>query len=323
MLKALLKTSCTIVAISGLLQFLLIPAVIWNVLYPITIISTFILGLYVWKNRAGRYLKLCFFLLISIFILEIINKVFLEEGLQNAADPIELKVMSYNLFFKNKRLSSSLAIIKEANPDILFVQELTPIWANAIENKLGKSYPYKIIKPLRGTHGIGIYSKYKLTGSKTLNNSSQKPYAIVTDLSIPNKKIQLINTHLASPAIAVENKGRFIPLYSSNYKLRKKQLSEINKLATEKSSYYDCQLLIGDLNTTKYEPIYKSLKWNWVDTFDKSGSGFGFNFPHTNTIIPFLTLDYILAKGSGRCIESKVIQGGSSDHLALISTIQI
>lgn len=56
---------------------------------------------------------------------------------------------------------------------------------------------------------------------------------------------------------------------------------------------------------------------------DKSGSGFGFNFPHTNTVIPFLTLDYILAKGSAKCISSKVLQGGSSDHLAIMSTIEI
>ena len=40
------------------------------------------------------------------------------------------------------------------NPDILVVQELTPNWDLRIKNLLGKSYKYKLTKPLKGTHGI-------------------------------------------------------------------------------------------------------------------------------------------------------------------------
>jgi len=74
--------------------------------------------------------------------------------------------------------------------------------------------------------------------------------------------MQVINTHLASPAVSVENKENFISLYHANYKMRKEQIKRIEQEVVENADNYNCQLLIGDLNTTEYEPVFKSLKMN-------------------------------------------------------------
>lgn len=228
--------------------------------------------------------------------------------------------MSYNLYFKNKNQEHSIAIIRKTNPDILFVQELTPNWASKIERNLSELYKYKLVKPLNGTHGIGIYSKFKISNQKFLLNTSRKPYAQSVNLYVEDKSIQLINVHLASPAMAVENKDKFFSLFKSNYKTRKHQIIKLNEFENRK---FDCQLLVGDLNTLQSEPIFKRLKLNWVNSNNGLLRWIYFNFPHSSKIIPIVTLDYILGRGNLKFIESKVIEGGSSDHLAIMTKLKI
>jgi len=323
LLKKIFKLYISLIIFTGLGQIFLPLGVIWNILCYFNLVLTITLVYFHYRNKIGNYLKICTVILSSLFILELVNFIVLEESLSKPSGELEVKIMSYNLFFKNKRPKATLEVIRSSNPDVLFVQELTPKWKSMLDKELGNIYPYKKIKALKGTHGIGIYSKYKLNGLQTLNNSSNKPYALVSQVSIQQRKIQLINTHLASPAVAVENKNQFFPLYYKNYKLRQEQLAKIGAFTEENESKYNCQLLVGDLNTTKYEPLYKTLKWKWVDSFVKSGKGFGFNFPNTVKTIPFLTLDYILLRGKAKCVNSYISKGGNSDHLAINSVVQI
>lgn len=244
-----------------------------------------------------------------------------EQTLRKEGTDTQVSLMTYNLFFKNRSPRSSIQKIKESNPDILVVQELTPDMEANLNNSLGKIYPYKKTLALRGTHGIGVYSKHRILTSQLLRNDSKLPFAQVVEIEINAKKIQLINAHLASPAIAVENTENFLPLLASNYELREYQIQKVNSLIQEEE--FDAQILIGDLNTTKYEPLFRKLKSNWVDLFDISGIGSPLNFPNSSNTNPILTLDYILLRGNLNGIEAKVIEGGSSDHLAVIGKIEM
>ncbi|MEM7549271.1 MAG: endonuclease/exonuclease/phosphatase family protein [Bacteroidota bacterium] len=229
--------------------------------------------------------------------------------------------MTYNLFFKNRSPSSSLTIIKESNPDILLVQELIPSWEKRLNNSIGKDYPYRKTLPLRGTHGIGIYSKYPILANHFLKNESSLPFAQIVEVKIGIKRIQLVNTHLASPAIAIENPDNFLSLFASNYRKRISQLQKINSLTRKKE--FNVQIMAGDLNTTRYEPLFRNIESEWVDLFSISGIGSQENFPNSSKTNPLLALDYIFARGALNSIETQVIEGGGSDHLAIIGKIEI
>ena len=168
-----------------------------------------------------------------------------------------------------------------------------------------------------------IYSKHKISNQYFLNNSNNKPFAQIVSMVIKGKSIQLINTHLASPAIAVENRDQFFSLYSTKYKLRKQQIIELNKVAYNGDNKHDCQLLIGDLNTLNYEPIFKRLKFKWVNSNNEVLRWMKFNFPHSAKSPPIVTLDYILGRGKMKFLDSEIIEGGSSDHLAIIAKLKI
>jgi len=306
-------------ALSGLTQFFLLPGMIWNLPFPFVQILLIAIAFKIYrKNNVVKY----YTILIGLTLLfEVGFTLYSDSNIASKGLDKEITVMSYNLFFKNKNQDQSISIIKKANPDILFVQELTPTWASKIEKSLGGSYKYKLTKSLKGTHGIGIYSKYKISNQEFLKNSANKPFAQIVNLSVEDKSIQLINTHLASPAIAVENKDKFLSLFRANYQIRKEQIINLNELAENQN--YDCQLLVGDLNTLHSEPIFKRLKLKWVNSNNGILRWLKYNFPHSSKIIPIVTLDYILGRGKLKFIESKVIEGGSSDHLAIMTKMKI
>lgn len=274
------------------------------------------------KRVASKHFKIWLIIIIVIIPSEYAWNKFNEQTLKNDQTSIEVSLMTYNVFFKNSNTDSSVNKIKNCDSDILVIQELTPDWKVKLETSIGQKYPYRRISALRGTHGIGVYSKFPIIDSQLLGNN-ERPYAQVVELNINGKNVQLINVHLASPAIAVEHPENFIGLFSSNYELRSKQLENINMVANRSESDFNAQILIGDLNTTRYEPIYRDIKSNWVNLYDLSGTGWGFNFPNSNRIDPILTLDYVFVRGVVKGIEIKVIEGGSSDHLALAAKIII
>ncbi|WP_157446867.1 endonuclease/exonuclease/phosphatase family protein [Cytophaga aurantiaca] len=92
---------------------------------------------------------------------------------------------------------------------------------------------------------------------------------------------------------------------------------------TVKNNPSDVSILIGDLNTTPYEPLYRNLRNTWVDVFNEVGEGNSSTFPNTSKATPFLRLDYILIKGAATPVSAKVLNSGSSDHLGLVGKVKI
>jgi len=306
----------------GYLQFLLLPGLLWNFLFPFFILFSLIH--FTISKKKGKPTRAIYTWSIALlFLFEIGLSIYSKFNVKDPIKSTEIKVMTYNVFFKNKSPNYTIKLILKENPDILFVQELTPKWATILNKKLGNNYPYKLLHPLNGTHGIGIYSKHQLSNHQLLNNSYNKPYAQTADVQIGENKVQLINSHLASPAVAIENRDEFFSLYWQNYKTRKNQLQALQTIAKKNTQIFQARLIVGDLNTMKYEPIFKSLKFSWANAHSVSGRGLGFNFPHSSRVPPFLTLDYILGKGQIKFIETEIVDGGGSDHLAIVTKIDV
>ncbi|MFT6716476.1 MAG: endonuclease/exonuclease/phosphatase (EEP) superfamily protein YafD [Saprospiraceae bacterium] len=248
-----------------------------------------------------------------------INKASLDH---NSIDT-ELSLMTYNVYFKNRTPMSVVKVIKQSNPDILVIQELTPQWNSILAKSIGQTYKHQKIIPMRGTHGIGIYSRFPIVAEAILNNKSNRAFAQVLEIKIKNKLIQLVNVHLASPGVAVENPDRFLELYKSNYKTRHRQINTISNIVKNSEDKFDAQILIGDLNTTEYEPLLRDVQGAWSNLNELVGEKFNFSFPNSSKIDPILTLDYILLKGKIKGQKITVIKGGSSDHFPILGKVKI
>ena len=90
-----------IIAISGVFQFFLLSGVIWNIAFPILQILIIFIGLKIFKNN--KVIRISSFVIIFIFLFEILFSLYSNTNIKSGNINTELKVMSYNLFFKNRR----------------------------------------------------------------------------------------------------------------------------------------------------------------------------------------------------------------------------
>lgn len=294
-----------------------------------------VLFIYVaYKKKCSKRFRLTILSSVILILIESLFNVAVKERLGNCKTEDKVTLISYNLYFKNKYKQSIVNKILEADPDILVVQELTPQWNAYLQNSIASKYTFSQKEVRRGTNGIGIYSKYPLSNPKLLKNKKNLPYAQIVDVKINSKTIQLINTHLASPAVAVENKDRFMSLLLDNYSKREHEMCMVDSICAVEKNYHS-KIMIGDLNTTQYEPLYRKITDNWVDLYSISGTESRATFPNTVKSSPkrksfditrfgtVLSLDYIFIKGNIKGESFEVLQGGSSDHLAIIGAVSL
>ncbi|MDN5200924.1 endonuclease/exonuclease/phosphatase family protein [Fulvivirgaceae bacterium BMA10] len=233
----------------------------------------------------------------------------------------DLSILSYNLYFRNQHPESIIMEIQEADPDVIVVQELTTHWDSLLRTRL-KKYPYYDTKPLRNTYGLGTYSKFPLTKTEFLAKQPNKPYAQFVEIDFGDKNILLCNVHLASPAWAVENPNNFFTIYEKINEQRKNQLIEIEQYFNQENYQQSIQILAGDLNVFKLEPIYRDLLKNWLNLYNEKGSGLGTTFPNAHNFPnTFITLDYILFRGETVPLNFSVLDQGSSDHFGIMGKL--
>jgi endonuclease/exonuclease/phosphatase (EEP) superfamily protein YafD len=271
------------------------------------------------SNKGNNYkLKKMLVFLFSIFLLETIyvqtrtsNFSIVNKGNE------KLKILSYNVYFKNQDKNASLNLIKNKDADLVLLQEITPSWNSKLNANL-KHY-HKITKALKGTHGISVYSKHPLKLIKYFNNKGGLPFAQIVELKMHAKKILVCHVHFASPAKAVENPDKFFPYYLENYELRKKQYKTLDNFVISIENKYDEILFVGDLNTTEYEPLFRDIRYEWNNA---SNNYFKKSFPNSYKMPALVNLDYIFFRKNAKKILSEVLKGGSSDHAAIYSEIE-
>lgn len=287
----------------------------------ILVVGTFIIG----KSK--------YFIMTSILMLALLSHFFYEKHQHytptvntNTLAGKSLKLMTYNIFFKNSAPSSIVYLIEQEKPDIIALQELTPNLQQKLNQRLQQQYPYQAVIPLIGTHGLGIYAKYPLVDVQQIDNKVGRPIAQIATVQLPNaRSLKICNMHLASPAVAVENPNKFWTYHYQNYQMRQRQYQKIaSQVLTNIDEEESITVLLGDFNTMRCEPLFNNIRKEWQDSFD---STIGFNdctFPNSQKIpFPFITLDYVLFRGNAKTEYSYVLQGGWSDHLAVVSSLQL
>ncbi len=290
--------------------------------YPIVVLVALIF----WR-RSKRGIKLNYKILFVIGGLLILNWCYEHarridwSGSSNVKH--EVSILTYNLFFKNKYKQKIIDEIRKHDPDVLVVQELTESWNLALTNQVYSKYKYRRTYVNNGTHGLGIFSKYPIQSCDYIDNGVGLPVFQVSKIKVKDRTFICTNGHPASPAIAVENPDKFFEYYSMNYKIRTEQWEKLN---TYLETHYLGQpsIVAGDLNTMNIEPLYNTIRHDWLDLFSKEGEGWSQTFPNTSRIpAPILTLDYILYQGNIKPKKAKVLKGSSSDHFALLGEVEI
>lgn len=234
-----------------------------------------------------------------------------------------ITVMSYNVKYCSPYNSSTpdvdavAEIIKQAKPDIVFLQELDRNTTRSgkidqlaqLSGKTNMPYTYygKAIDYQGGESGVGILSRYSLSDPQTFRlprvelGDTYVSYRILVraNITVNEKKITIAGTHLE---LTQENRDLQVP--------------EINRILS--SSNYPT-ILAGDFNATPDNNTMQSF--------------FGYGFKKTcttgcNTITsnaPNREIDYIIYRPEVkfRIVSHDVIQTLASDHLPIVSVLEL
>jgi len=214
-----------------------------------------------------------------------------------------LSILSMNLLASNTNYSEALELIREKDPDIIILLELSPQWNLEIE-KLYTSYPFQLMHPQTNNFGIGILSRIPLM-AKVSNLGKGFPPSIFGKLQVNGHPLSLLATHPVPP------------VSQEKFKFRNMQLEEISRLSNAQTGNF---ILVGDLNTSSFSSHFQNLikKGDLKDS--RNGWGIATSWP-SDLFILRTTLDHILYKGEMQVITRTTEKNIGSDHLPVYMQI--
>ena len=214
----------------------------------------------------------------------------------------KLRLFHANVFEKSHDYRVVLERVKEADADLVVLQELTQEWNKQTET-LKNSYPYTEVVPRPAGAGMAIFSRYPLEDVQVLTLDSSPHIAILARVKLNEKALTLLSLHPTTP-VTLEK-----------FRSRNQQFREAARLL---SAIAGPKVLVGDLNTTMWSPYFTELLANAQLREARIGFGLGTTWPEP--LPPFLkiAIDHCLVSQEVGVENMRIGPTTGSDHRPLI-----
>lgn len=222
-----------------------------------------------------------------------------------------MTVMTVNLLMANRRTGPIIDEIKAAQPDVLFLQEYTDHWREAIDAAVGQVYPHKVQVTREDSFGVAVYSRRPFKGrvEKHLDLGQCSVPQVRAVIDFDGRDVALYNLHLLPPkrlAITIETRAQFADLL---------ELLSIETLPA---------IIAGDFNFTERSPQAAALsKTGVLDAQDAGGWGRGATWPVDGLLrrLPGVRIDHVYLTGGLTCVDCRAGVGQGSDHRPVVAEI--
>jgi endonuclease/exonuclease/phosphatase family metal-dependent hydrolase len=207
-----------------------------------------------------------------------------------------LKIASYNVAMFKRETSGFmaqdiLAEMRRQKVDILCMQEYNEISGDQKNSESYKEYfPYQQV----GRSDMVIFSRYPITGSKTILFEETNNSAMWADINVNGKEFRVFNVHLETTGIngtlhrasktmfqqhQEVDKSRLMNAILGNYTLGLMFRSgQAITIANEKRESDKPTILCGDFNDVPYSFVYNTVKGDMVDGFKECGAGWMYTY---------------------------------------------
>lgn len=225
--------------------------------------------------------------------------------------------MTYNVNFGLGGDPRTLAAIRRAGAELVFLQETTPAWERALRRQLGDDYPHMAFRHFGGAGGLAVLSKHPFRDGGYIANLEGWFPAWRVIVRSPVGPLQVLQVHLRPP---VSDGGSVLSGYFST---RGTRLKEIARFARRLNTRLPT-LVLGDFNEDaggraiahlkskgmrsvldEYQP--DATTWRWTTSM-------GIEVTHT--------LDHIVYSEQLRPLDARVIHAGRSDHLPVVAIFE-
>lgn len=246
-----------------------------------------------------------------------------------------LKVATYNVAMFGRAATGFiaqdvLAEMRRENVDVFCIQEYTNISGDKKVTDIYKDYfPYVAI----GREDMAIYSRYPITGSKSILFENTNNSAMWANVNVNGKQVRIYNVHLETTGfnrplhqaaklmnkgIKVENNAIINAIYG-NYTLGMiVRAGQANMVAMDmRESNLPC-IVCGDFNDVPYSYVYNVMMGeNMVDGFKECGKGFMGTYRGSKPV----RIDYIMHDKKMNGITYYTKDLSYSDHIPVFMSI--
>jgi endonuclease/exonuclease/phosphatase (EEP) superfamily protein YafD len=246
----------------------------------------------------------------TLFILTTYAPLFLPRGSVAVAGNQPLKVMSFNVWAGNEDPQAIAQVIRQEQPDLILLQELTTDIAAQLPAYLADLYPNSELHMLYERRiGQAVFSRYPLTPLESI---------------LGRGRVHKVTAHLPGGPVAVWNVHPSQPI---PYGV---QFHEIYYLAQDVGLESGPLIVGGDFNTTDQSEAYALISRYLNNAHWDAGWGFGFSFPSTRRdfanalgLPPLVRIDHIFFSPHFYAQNARTLeQSGGSDHFPVVTELQ-
>jgi endonuclease/exonuclease/phosphatase family metal-dependent hydrolase len=236
-----------------------------------------------------------------------------------ARRPHALRMMTFNIQSARHGLDAVAAVIRDAAPDVLALQEVdkgTTLaggrdQAHELAGRAG--FPHEVhfraANMRGGEYGVAILSRFPVVEARHFELPTPRriePRTVARAvLNISGREVSVYITHLTNGGDRSD--------------LRTRQARFIQLLMSRDSRP---KVLMGDLNDGPHSTAVLALSRRLSDAFDRSGHGSAETYP-LPLFLPDLRLDYVMASAELTPIGSFVVRRIASDHFPLVADFEL
>ncbi len=240
-----------------------------------------------------------------------------------------IKVMNYNVRLFNlydwipeKGIETKIEnFIKNEAPDVLSIQEYHP--HKNIDFSFFK-YKFEKLSGKKVKYGQAIFSQFPIINSGSVEFPNTANNAIFADVVKGSDTIRFYNIHLESlridtnvESLKKEDSDRLIKRIEKTFKMQQFQ-TELFLMHKKQCKYK--MVICGDFNNTAFSYVYRKVKGDLNDTFQKAGTGFGRTYAFK--FFP-LRIDFIFADDAFAVNGFNTYEAHYSDHYPIMSTLSL
>jgi len=246
-----------------------------------------------------------------------------------------ITVMTMNVLKRSTDWAAAEAQIRQANPDVIAIQEMSDGFLSSVWPSLTAAYPYtvSVFSPLDES-SMGVMSRYPITDQETFNlpeNYELTHIRAVVDVN--GQPVTVYNMHMTAPSfVRPQGQRRFIgrifPYEYFTYYRRWQMDNFYPKLAAESQPV----VVMGDFNTADSSGDYDRFVAGsgLRDAYAGVGFGLGYTFPSEVIVgsqklpfLPLMRLDYIWHSEAIKPLAAWLGGSTGSDHLPVIAQLQL
>jgi endonuclease/exonuclease/phosphatase (EEP) superfamily protein YafD len=223
-----------------------------------------------------------------------------------------LRVLSVNLLMVNDQTGPMFNSIRQANADVILLQEYTPQWHDALNSGLEDMYPHRFWVKQSDSFGSAIYSRFPWVDKP----QTSLPFGdwgvpeLYASVQVGQQIVDLYNIHLLPPR---------------NLAYTREHLDQAANLGQYLASRSGRTIIVGgDFNFTgqmiQSDLIYKA---GLVDAYEQARSGRGASWP-VNSIFRFapgIQLDHLYFSKGIRCRHIRYGEANGSDHYSVLADL--